>query len=192
MKKTLIWLLPLLFLLVAASGAKNTYHSSCTGVIVGDRDFNLKIDDGTVIIKQDNGRDEDVVEITEDYELFINDREVRLTPEQRRYVKDFHGQVFDIIDEGKALGLEGAKLGLGGVEVAFTALAGVVKMIGPDYDEDDLEREVEAKADILEAKADILEERADAIEDMADDLEDIFYDMEDAIPELEKLHLDWP
>ena len=167
------------------------YMNPFSGVIFSNDDFTLEIDDGSVFMKQEGRRGQfDEVEITETYDLIINGREIELGPKERELTREFHTLAYEIIDRAMDIGIDGAKLGIDGVKIAFTALAGVIKMIGPNYDEDDLEREVEAKAELLEEKAELLEERAEVIEDIAEDMENIFYDMEDAIPELADLHFD--
>ncbi len=84
--------------------------------------------------------------------------------------------------EGLAIGIEGAKLGI-------SAIGRVLRMAFTDYDEDDLERDMERGAEVIEAKAEVLEDRAKELEEMAEDLQDLTYEMCEEIPALTAL--DW-
>lgn len=129
------------------------------------------------------------VEITEDYELYIDDLKIETNAEQKEMLKKFHTDFYGMIDFAKEIGIEGAKIGLNGAAVGFKAIACVFKLLSPDYDTDDLEREVELAAKSVERKADKLERKAEKIEDMVDELEVQADDLVREIPELKKL--DW-
>ena len=64
---------------------------------------------------------------------------------------DIHGP-----NIAKMLGIEGAKIGAGGVKLGFTAIAKVVKLLSDEYDTDDLEEDLEREAEKLEKKAERL------------------------------------
>lgn len=163
--------------------------------------IDLDIEDGSVMIYPDydkyddddrhrrrrRDRDEDCVEITDTYKLYINGRRVKTTEEQEELLAQYHDQVYDIVDEAKRIGWEGAKIGLEGAKLGVKAVAGVVKLLLPGYSSDDLERDMEKEAEKIELKAERLEEEAEKIEVLVDDLEDMHYGLRDHIPELDKL-----
>ncbi len=151
--------------------------------------MSLDIDDGTIILESTRRRSYDIVEITEDYDLYVNGDEVKLDSDQRKLVKESYDMTFEIIERAKDIGIEGAKIGAEGAKIGLSAIGGLFKMLFTDYDEDDFEEDIEEQAERLEVKAEKLEDWAEDIEDMVEDLEDTFDDMMDEIPELDEL--DW-
>ena len=76
------------------------------------------------------------------------------------------------------------KIGAAGARLGIEAIASVFKLLRWDYDSDDLEREIERKAEKIEARAERLEARAEKIEQMACELERIEEKLERQIPEM--------
>ena len=149
-------------------------------------DVDIDIDDGTIVmIYKDN--DDVKVEITEDYELYIDNEKVKINKDQRKLVKEYYFSMMLLIDEAKTIGLQGAEIGVEGAKMGLKAVANVFKLLSSDYDTDDLEREMEEEADKLEEEAEKLEKFADKIEERADELERLHDKMIDEIPELEVL-----
>lgn len=144
---------------------------------------------GSVMIKLRGRRETSTVEITRDYELYIDDELIKTDKEQTKLLKEYHSQLGDIHDQAKKIGWEGARIGAEGAKIGLLAGLGVLKMLFTDYSEDDLEYDVELATEKIEARAEELEEKAEQIEDMVDDLDDITDDLRDAIPELAEL--DW-
>jgi len=196
MKKFVIILIVILFAFGSVYAgkykkAKDDDEHSYTYVISDDKiaeidDINIEIEDGSVILSEESTF-ENVVEITEDYELYVNDRQVKLTPEQQDLVEEFHVQVFEVVDEAKYLGWEGAKIGVSGAKLGMKAISRLFKMVFTSYDEDDFERDMERDAELLEGKAEKLEDKAKVIEKMADDLKFITEELFDDVPELRRL-----
>ena len=153
-----------------------------------DEDTSFDIDDGTIIITHEYFRGEiDVVEITDDYQLIINDEAVELTPDQKEMVKEFHVRSMEVVDMAKQLGWKGAKIGVEGAKLGLRAVACLFKLMLPDYDTDDYEEEIEREAESIEDQAELLEEDAEEIESMIDDLRELAYDMRDKIPAVDDL-----
>ncbi|MEW5924217.1 MAG: hypothetical protein AB1746_09535 [Candidatus Zixiibacteriota bacterium] len=150
--------------------------------------YEVDVEDGTVIITL-NDRDADVVEITEDYELFINGDRIKTNDEQKKLLGKFHAKTLVLVEQSKVIGLEGAKIGAKGAGLGLKALGGVFRLLDDEYDTKDLERDLEREAAKLEADAEELELQAEEIEDMADELEEIADDLARSIPELDDL--DW-
>jgi len=134
-----------------------------------------------------NEYDRPEVEITADYELYVDDERVKLDEDQQKMVTLYYDLAIKLRRQAKEIGWEGARIGAGGVKLGVKALGRVVKMLFTDYDEDDLERDMERDAEKLEDKAEILEKKAEEIERMAEDFEDLTYEMFDDIPELNDL-----
>jgi hypothetical protein len=146
----------------------------------------ISIDDGSVIIYPEDDDDE-YVEITEEYKLYINDRRIKTNTRERELLADYHSQVYEIVDEAKRIGWKGAQVGVSGAKLGVKAVVGVFKLILPGYGSDDLERDLEREAAKIEAKAERLEEEAEEIEELADELEDMHYELKRQIHELRRL-----
>ena len=163
---------------------KKKHHNHNLSVL---DNVDVDIDDGSLILKDKKSADE--VEITEEYDLIVNGKEISLNDDQQELVKDYYDLYFKIIEYAKHIGLEGARIGVEGAAIGVKAVAGVFKLLRDDYDSEDLEAELEAKSDELEAKAERLEDRAEDIEDMAEELEDLHYKLADNIEALDDLDM---
>ncbi len=133
--------------------------------------------------------DEQWVEITPDYNLFINGNRVSLDRYQRRLVADYYDNFMDIIEQAKEIGKEGAIIGVKGAKIGIIAAAGALKMMVSDYDSDDIEEDMEEVKLELEERSEKLEEMADDLEETAEDFEDLHFTMKDEIKDLNDL--DW-
>lgn len=151
-------------------------------------DIRIEMHDRDIMITHED-YDYEQVECTEEFELIIDGRLVDLDPDQQELVKEFYDLYSDMYLRAKSIGKEGVAIGIEGAKLGIKAIGRVLKMAFTDYDEDDLERDMEREAEAIEAKAEILEDRAEALEDMADELQDLLYEMSDEIPELNAL--DW-
>jgi predicted glycosyltransferase len=156
------------------------HHASIEGV-------NLDIEDNDLIFTPADKDEDGEVRITEEHQLYVNDRLIHLNREQEKLVGEYHDRMLELLESAKKIGLEGAKIGAEGAVLGVKAVAGVFKLLSPDYDTDDLEQEMEREASKIEAKASRLEDKADEIEDQADELEDIHDELIDQIPELADL-----
>lgn len=145
--------------------------------------------DGDTLVLTDASGSDDSVAITPAGGLTINGDTVPLDRGERRLVQDFYGGYVRIEEEAATLGAAGAKLGVAGAALAARALAGVVRLSRDDYDEEDLEHEMEAEAARMEAKGAELEKRGEAIESLVDDLRGTVTELRAAIPGLAAL--DW-
>lgn len=149
-------------------------------------DMTIEMDDTDIYMTHDEFIEDEVM-LNEKHELFVNDEKIVLNEDQLALVSEFYDTVFDIKDEAKKIGWEGAKLGIDGAKIGLKAIGGVLKMIFTSYDEDDLERDMEAATDKIELKANRLEKKAEVIEEMAYDIEDMSFEMFETIPALEEL-----
>ena len=194
MAKKVLVLLTVLFVvgLVDSACAGRHYEANVTvrGNHVFERDDRtwFDFDDGSIIVThKERGEPRSTVEITDSYELYIDDERISLDADQQDLVRDFHVRSVEIVDFAKVIGWEGAKIGIDGAKLGAKAVGCLFKLLLPGYDTDDFEDEIEYEAEKIEAKAERLEEKAEVIEDMADELEDLARDMRHDIPELRRL-----
>ena len=129
------------------------------------------------------------IEITPNHELFISGERIYLSRYQRRLVGDYYDHFMEIMERAREIGKEGAKIGLEGARIGLLAARGALKMLVSDYDEGDLEREIEDETEELEIRAEGLEEMAEELEEVAEEFEDLHYTMKCEIDELNDL--DW-
>jgi hypothetical protein len=129
--------------------------------------------------------DEDwTVEITEEYHLYVNGRIIDTGRKQRKLLRRYYRCYEDIEEMAEEIAEEGAKIGIAGAKLGAGAVACAIKVLFDDDDCDDMEYEIEIKAEELEKMADKLEKKAEKIEDLADDLEKTHKKLRRSIPEL--------
>lgn len=147
----------------------------------------MQIENDDVVITSSHSRYDDEVRITGKYKLFINDELIKTDYDQTKLLEKFHVLAIELNDEAKAIGMEGAKIGVEGARIGTMAIAGIMKMIFLNFDEDDFEESMEKEADEIEEMAEALEERAEDLEEMADNLEDMQDDLSREISEIKEL-----
>ncbi len=178
-----------LFLILALPGSAGAERHVRTAHIVNNSHFdgvNIDLEDGSIIMTHGEYDDEEV-EITENYELFINGRRIPLDADQQKLVQEYYDLFMEIVEYAKEIGWEGAKIGVGGAKLGLKAIGGLLKVVFTSYDTEDFERDMEMAAEKLEDRAEVLEKKAAVVEDMAHDLENMTYDLCDEIPQLEEL-----
>ena len=151
-----------------------------------DDGISIDLDDATLVIASHDRRDE-CIEITEDFELYVDDRRVTLDDDQQKLVEEFYLRALEIRDNAHNIGWEGARIGVSGAKLGLKAVGRVFKMFLTSYDGDDLEEDMERDAGKLEARAEKLEKKAEKIEQMVDELDELAYEMRREIPELDEL-----
>lgn len=199
MRTLLVIMIGLLLVVPSAFAGKDrsnshTYHYQSVFVHDDDsyeRHTELDLDDGSVFVI---GRDEDdrvyaEMEITEDYELYIDGKLIETNESQTKLLGEYHGLVTGLADQAKSIGWEGARIGLAGAKLGVSAIGRVIKMLLTDYDSDDLEYEMERDAEKLEKRAEKIEEKAEELERLVEDLEELHWELEDEIEEVRKLRL---
>lgn len=129
------------------------------------------------------------VEITREYDLYVDGKRITLDDDQRRLVQDYYDLLFEVAYHARDIKWEGAKIGVKGAGIGVKAIGGLVKMLFTSYDEDEFERDMEREAEKIEEDAEKIEDRAERLEQMAYDLQDRFDSMVAGIPELGEL--DW-
>ncbi|MCU0639898.1 MAG: YggN family protein [Candidatus Krumholzibacteria bacterium] len=187
MKRTAVILAIFLMSAFAAANAAPAIkmEGDCGRNVFRGEDISIEFEDDSIILEcSDN---DDVVEITGDYELYINDDQVKLDVDQRELVGIYYESLDEIIETAKELGIEGARIGAKGAELGLKAVAGAFKVILDDYDSDDLERDMERQARRIEAQAEKLERKGEKLEDMADRFEKTHKKMRRQIRELNDL-----
>lgn len=172
-------------LTAAGAGAAIQINGDRGDRVFRGEDVSIEFEDGTIILEcRDN---DDIVEITGDYELYVNSDKVNLDRGQRELVEDYYESLDEIIETAKELSIEGARIGAKGAELGLKAVAGAFKLILDDYDSDDLERDIERQAERIEAQAEKLERKGEKLENMAERFERTHRKMRRNIDELNDL-----
>jgi len=190
MRRAGILITGLLLVLICATGAFAWQENDCRTV----RHYHSSLDrldvdlEGTTLVFTYDCCDEAVVEITEDYDLYVDGKLVETADEQRVLVRRCYLRANALIRAAMQIGIEGAQVGVDGAIVGLRALGGVAKMLLTDYTEDDLERDMERHTRRLERKAAKLEKKADRIDKMAVKFELAYDRMEREIPELQEIN----
>lgn len=182
MKKTLpLVALALVLPMIFTAGAES--HRRCK--YDDDRTFNAKnldFEDGTLVIEHEDA--DWTVEITEEYNLYINGHRVKIDRQQKKLLRRYYRDCEDIEELAGEIAKEGAMIGLAGAKLGVSAVACAVKLFLEDYDCDDMEDEIEIKSDDLEKMARKLEKKVDKIEDKAGNLERTHKKLRRSITEL--------
>lgn len=152
--------------LLAVDLPKSKSASVCLDNI--DIDFN----NGTVIITPRSG-DDFRVEITDDGELFLNGKKIRISSEERELLRDYRRDMIHLVRRAEEIGIKGAKVGV-------HAVSGLIEVICTELELDELEAELESESARIEKEAQELEE-------LAAQLEDMHYELKNRISELNKL-----
>ena len=77
------------------------HNSTSNGSSLCLDNINIDIEDGTLILTNKNDDDE-TVEITEDYELYVNGRYIRTDYREDKLIRDYYDKFMEIIDYAKA------------------------------------------------------------------------------------------
>lgn len=172
---------------LASDREKRKPHSLQPGFSIGENS-KLSFRNESVFITHRHC-DDDVVEITSDGILYVNERIVRTDDDQQERIREYYQLAEAVFHDAIRIGAEGAHVGLHGAKLGIQATAGVFRLLLPDYDSEDFERDMEREKSKLETKAKELEEKADQIERDVDCLESLHQELKKSIPELEGL--DW-
>ncbi|MBN1971212.1 MAG: hypothetical protein JXR48_05250 [Candidatus Delongbacteria bacterium] len=130
---------------------------------------------------------DDEIILKKDLRLYINDFEITTNEKTSEYLSDFYKRTEFIYDEVENLKDDGIDIGLDGGALGISAIAGVFKMLLPDYDSDDFERDIEIEAEKIESKAKVLEKRGQRLEKAVNRLENDLEKLKEIIPELNEL-----
>ena len=147
----------------------------------------IDLEDGTLVITYEDRRDYSTVEITEEYELYIDGQHIKTDKDQKKLLREYYELFVGFEDAIIDIGKEGARIGISGAALGLKAVGGVFRLLSPHYDSDDLERDLEREAEKIEKKAEKLERQAEKIEDMVDELDDIAWELTREITELDDL-----
>ena len=182
MKKNLSLIaLVLAFSMVLSAGAYA--RRVCTDD--NDRVFNdmsIDLEDGTLVIEHE---DEDwIVEITEDYKLYVNGDKIKTDRQQKKLLRSYYRDYEDIEELAEEIGRDATEIGVAGVKLGASAVACVAKLLLEDFDCKDMEIELDIDEKKIEKMAKKIEKKADKIEDLADDLEKTHKKLRRSIPEL--------
>lgn len=149
-------------------------------------DVDVSITEGSIILawKYDNS---EFVEITDDYNLYVNGNKVKLNRDQKELVAEYYDLLESIIEYAKEIGLESARIGVAGAKIGLKALVGAMKALLTEYESDKLEEDLEDEGKQLEEMARDLEDKAEDLEHLAEALEKTHKSLHKEIPQLREL-----
>ncbi len=175
-------LIALALVLCVAFTAGAQAHRNCRYDKDGTfRNKSIDFEDGTLTIEHE---DEDwIVEITDEYDLYVNGERVRVDREQKKLLRRYYRDYEDIEEMAGEIGADAAKIGVAGAKMGVAAVACVAKIFLEDYD-CDVDIDIEIDEDEIEKMAEKLQKKAEKIEDKADDLEKTHRKLRKSIPEL--------
>ena len=150
------------------------------------KDIDLSITEGSVLLsnKYDNS---EYVEITENYDLYVNGEKIILSDDQQQLVSEYYDLLESIVEYAKDIGLDGARIGVAGAKIGLKALAGAMKAIFTEYENEKLEQDLESEGEKIEDMAKILEDKVEDLEHLARKLEKTHNHMREVIPQLSEL-----
>ncbi len=148
-------------------------------------DISIDIEDGLLTIECEDY--DDIVEITEDYRLYVNGSEIETGSKEKKLLRVYYQQYEDIVEYAGEIAAEGAKLGVKGASLGLKAVANIVKLVLDDYDSGNLQRDMEKESDKIERAARKLEKKAEKLEDVAEDFEKTHVKLRRSIDELDDL-----
>jgi len=189
MKKSLLpFMIILFFSLTLLNAAVESHHKICTkGTVNGfleDADLEIK---GSTIYITHHDDDNITLKITRSGDLYMDGRKVDTNRRGQQLLKQFNRQIRELVDSAEKLGYEAGKIGVEGAHIAASAVSGLVEALFTDVTFEDLDKELEKKAERIEAKAEKLEKKAEKIEQKAEELEELQAELRENIEELEEL-----
>ena len=185
MNKNLLisFLLSISIIISFSHAAETTKHDDYAFL---DR-IRINIEDD-VLILSDRYDDNETVEITPSYQLYVNGEKVDLTRRQRKLIAQYYHKYFELLDYAVEIGREGAKIGKIGAEIGIKAAAGIIKAIFlTEFKLEDLEDDVEWDTDNLEELIEHLEEKAHEIEELAEEFDELHSELRYKIDALNDL-----
>ncbi|GAB4373820.1 MAG: hypothetical protein Kow0042_17980 [Calditrichia bacterium] len=188
MKSSLLAIFILLALaagLFAADSKKDDHRKSdhCYHL----ENVDIDIENGDIVITSRENKS--TVIISRAYELLIDGKKIHTDKHQAALLEEYYWCFRDLIKAAKKMGYEGAEIGLRGAEIGLYALCGLAKAFLTDYEEEELEEDLEEATEQLEKNAEKLEKRAKKLERRAEELEELHCKLKEEIPALNRL--DW-
>jgi hypothetical protein len=148
-------------------------------------DVAVDFDEGSILFTDQES--DETVEITDEYALLVNGHPVQLGRDERKLVEDYYDTFQSVIETGKAVGVEGAHVGVQGLKLGLDAALGVLKLLDENYDQEDLQAELDHKGGKIEREAAKLEKKAHKLELKAERLQDLHAGLRDRVDELDGL-----
>jgi predicted nuclease with TOPRIM domain len=186
------YLLPVSFILIFSltflNAAVEKHHHICyKGTTDGFLDgAELEIKGSTVYITQQD-EDKITVKITRSGDLYLDKKKIDTNRRGRELLKQFNHDIRELLDSAEKLGYEAGKIGVEGAHIASSAVSGLLDAFFTEATLEDLDKELEKKAEKIEEKAKKLEKKAEKIEQQAEELEELQAELKAQIEELEEL-----
>jgi hypothetical protein len=186
--KSIVLLSCFILLISSVFAADNTLQKfpANHNVSLDKADYSIDLHNSDIILTCSHGK-HGSIRITPKYDVYLDDSLIELNGEQKKVVGNYYELTMDLLDKAKDVGLEGAKIGVRGAALGVKAVGNVLKLVLPNYDTEDLERDMERESAKIEAKAADLESEAKELEKLADELKKAQDEMKESIPEIERV-----
>jgi hypothetical protein len=143
---------------------------------------------GSLYIRHHDNKSLEVV-ITDSYDLIVSGRRLSLNRYQKSLARQYVEEYDDLVVKGKAIGLEGGKIGAQGAAIGLKAIARLPRMLRSDYDSEDYEKEIEAMVGEIEGDVKNIERKAKKLERQVERFEELHIRFKNEVPALR--YLDW-
>ena len=131
-----------------------------------NHDNYVLFEDNSLIIC-DRYTDEYLAEISEDYELFIKGRKVKINDKQQKLLEEYYTAQYNLFDSRNLIGAKGVQIGIQSAGLALKAVGGAFVLIANGFDEqagEKFEDEMEYESEKIGEVAEELEKEAEEFE----------------------------
>lgn len=131
-----------------------------------NHDNYILFEDNSLVVC-DRNTDEYLVEISEDFRLFVKGKEISTNQEQRDLLEDYYIAQYNLFSSRNIIGAKGVEIGIQSAKLAIKAVGGAFVLIASGFDDetsDDFEEAMEVESEKIEEAASELEEEADEYE----------------------------
>ena len=130
------------------------------------KDNYILFEDNSLIVC-DRYSDEYLAEISEDFELFIKGKMIKVNDYQQELLEEYYLAQYNLFSSRNIIGAKGIEIGMQGASLALKAVGGAFVLIVSGFDEEieeDFEDKMDDEAEKIEEKAEELERHADEFE----------------------------
>jgi len=180
------------FLLVNVSLADDGLKSEFKKFQMNINDENYIMFEDNSLVLCDRSTDEYLLEITEDSDLFIRSKKIRINSEQRDLIADYYEAQKTLFIKRNSIGAKGVEIGLASAKLAAKAVGGTIELIASGFDENveaKFEQDMEREAKEIEYHADNIEDDADEYSEKIDEINSLERKIHRAIEELDEFDL---
>lgn len=159
----------------------------------------MNINDDNYILFEDNSlvicdryTDEYVVEISEDFDLFIRGKKIPVNKEQRKLLENYYIAQYNLFSSRNIIGAKGVEIGIQSAGLAIKAVGGAFVLMASGFDEDaeqEYQDGIELESKKIEEHAKRIEEEADEFERQVDLINHLEREISRKIDELDQIDL---